>query len=83
VIGAAKDAGGVDGEKGGWLAGAAGDYDAGAAQDRAVWDRPMDRATVRIDPDRNITITLARGLNLLDVLSSKKVALTETGKALV
>lgn len=45
--------------------------------------RPMDRATVRIDPELNITITLARGLNLVDVLSSKKVALTETGKALV
>jgi hypothetical protein len=43
----------------------------------------MDRATVRIDPELNITITLARGLNLVDVLSSKKVALTETGKALV
>ena len=44
--------------------------------------RPMDRATVRIDPQLNVTITLARGLNLVDVLSSKKVALTETGKAL-
>ena len=44
--------------------------------------RPMDRATVRIDPELNVTITLARGLNLVDVLSSKKVALTETGKAL-
>jgi hypothetical protein len=44
--------------------------------------RPMDRATVRIDPELNVTITLARGLNLVDVLSSKKVALTQTGKAL-
>ena len=45
--------------------------------------RPMDRATVRIDPDLNVTITLARGLSLVDVLSSRKVALTETGKAFV
>lgn len=45
--------------------------------------RPMDRATVRIDPELNVTITLARGLNLVDVLPSKKVALTETGAALV
>jgi hypothetical protein len=45
--------------------------------------RPMDRATVRIDPDLNVTITLARGLGLVDVLSSRKVALTETGKAFV
>jgi hypothetical protein len=45
--------------------------------------RPMDRATVRIDPELNITITLARGLNLVDVLPSKKVALTEMGNALV
>lgn len=44
--------------------------------------RPMDRASVRIDPELNITITLARGLNLVDVLSSRKVSLTETGKAL-
>ena len=43
----------------------------------------MDRATVRIDPELNITITLARGLNLVDVLPSKKVALTEMGNALV
>jgi hypothetical protein len=42
----------------------------------------MDRATVRVDPELNVTITLARGLNLVDVLSSKKVALTDTGKEL-
>jgi hypothetical protein len=45
--------------------------------------RPMDRATVRIDPELNITVTLAQGLNLVDVLPSKKIALTGTGKALV
>ena len=45
--------------------------------------RPMDRATVRVDPELNVTITLARGMDLVDVVSSKKIALTETGSALV
>jgi hypothetical protein len=46
--------------------------------------RPMDRSTVRIDPDLNVTVTLAYGLGLIDVIgSTHKVKLTEKGEALV
>lgn len=51
-----------------------------------IWlsgQRPMDRATVRIDPELNVTITLAHGLKLVEITSAKKVALTDLGKALV
>ena len=44
--------------------------------------RPMDRATVSIDPELNITITLARCPTFRRAVL-EKVALTETGKALV
>jgi hypothetical protein len=44
--------------------------------------RPMDRSTVRVDPELNVTITLARGLELVDVTGTRKVALTEKGKQL-
>jgi hypothetical protein len=45
--------------------------------------RSMDRATVRIDPELKVTVTLARGLSLVDIAASKKVALTDLGKAFV
>jgi len=51
-----------------------------------IWlsgQRPMDRATVRIVPELNVTVTLAHGLKLVDITSAKKVALTDLGKALV
>jgi hypothetical protein len=45
--------------------------------------RPMDRSTVRIDPELNVTVTLAYGLGLVDVIgSTHKMRLTETGEAL-
>ena len=50
-----------------------------------VWlsgQRPMDRATVRIDPELNITITLGYGLGVVDVTTTKKVQLTDQGKEL-
>jgi hypothetical protein len=46
-------------------------------------ERPMDRATVRIDPELNTTITLGRGLGLVDITASKKVQLTDLGKEMV
>lgn len=51
-----------------------------------VWmsgQRPMDRSTVRVDPELNVTITLGHGLGLVDVTGSRKVALTAQGKDLV
>jgi hypothetical protein len=44
--------------------------------------RPMDRATVRIDPELNTTITLGHGLGLVDITGTKKVQLTDQGKEL-
>ena len=45
--------------------------------------RPMDRSTVRIDPELNVTVTLAYGLGLVVVIgTTHKVKLTETGEAL-
>ena len=43
----------------------------------------MDRSTVRVDPELNVTITLAHGLGLVDVTGTGKVALTDRGKGLV
>jgi len=46
--------------------------------------RPMDRSTVRVDPELNVTVTLAHGLALVDVIgTTHKVKLTESGEALV
>jgi len=45
--------------------------------------RPMDRSTVRVDPELNVTVTLAHGLGLVDVTGTHKVVLTDTGKDLV
>lgn len=50
-----------------------------------IWlsgQRPMDRSTVRIDPELNVTITLGHGLNLVDITGTKKIQLTDRGKAL-
>jgi hypothetical protein len=44
--------------------------------------RPMDRSTVRIDPELNVTVTLAYGLDLVTITGTRKVALTDDGKAL-
>jgi hypothetical protein len=46
--------------------------------------RPMDRATSRVDPELNITVTLALGLGLVDVIgTTHKVKLLDLGIDLV
>lgn len=46
--------------------------------------RPMDRATARVDPELNVTVTLALGLGLVDVIgTTHKVKLTDVGIELV
>ncbi len=37
---------------------------------------------MRIDPELNVTITLGHGLNLVDITGTKKIQLTDRGKAL-
>lgn len=50
-----------------------------------VWlsgERPIDRATVRIDPELSATITLGHGLGLVQITGTRKVQLTDQGKEL-